>query len=682
MVEKQAAESVPLVFDRDVSILQEKMRLINVLFSSIKSTLDLNPSQNPEDLPFQLMSLKTRYLPHYLQYSDKILTELLRYPDQYELKKTTMQILIYIYDSRDMGILDRPLPEESRTNNNITIRTVNATEQVPEYSRTLDSLLTVDDFSKQLFSICRTFAPKMPSATVNSIAIIIGSTLQGNLTYNAEMTAARVQEKTKTIRPVMEILKKGQTIVREGDTITSEILKKINILNHQTHSSSISYVLGVLLIQIIFLFIFGYFILRNSRHLVLDRQSTWILGSIVLLFMVYTFLLGRTDIINDSRIEFSLLLPIPFMTMIVAILYNSWAANLIGLNIIFFTTFITGGDLTTILISFSSALMGLLIVGRVERRSDFLRGGFVMGITNALLVMAISLMHEIPFKTYHVNMQISVVHGLINSIMVMGFIPLFENMFGITTRFKLLELSDLNADVFKRMLLEAPGTYNHSLLVSTMAEAACQEINANHLLARVGAFYHDIGKIDDAGMYIENRITDPRAKELSPTEYSQLIISHVRKGVDLARKFDLPESVIDFIREHHGKSTMTFFYHQALEEADREDRIDEVNKSDFQYPGPKPHSRETAIVMLADTIEAASRSVSEPTKAKLEGMVNKIIFNKLNEGDLEMADLTMVELTVIRKSFIKILTGIFHTRIEYPDQADVKKLERKARREE
>ena len=676
IIAKQASQSVPLVFDKDALVVQEKLRIATILFNSIKNAIDQNPPQNQDEMITLLAILKSRYLPRYLHYNDKTLIGLLRYPDQNELKKITSQILIYIYDNRD-----KPLPDEFRSNNNITIRTINASEQIQEYSRTLDSLITPDNLSRQIYGICRSFAPNLQPGTLNSLVTIVTSTLQSNISFNQDETSARIEEKTKLVKPVMEVLKKGQTIIREGDTVTSEVLKRLEILNRQAHSSSISYILGVLLIQTLFLAIFGYFILRNSHYLVPDRESTLILGGLVLLFMIYTFFLGRTEIISGSRIEFALLLPVPFMTMIVALLYNSWLANLIGLNVIFFTTFITGGDFDSILISFSSALMGLLIVGRVERRSDFLRGGFIMGLINALLVMGISLMHEVPFRVFHVNMQLAIAHGLINSILVMGLIPLFENLFGITTRFKLLELSDLNADIFKRMLLEAPGTYNHSLLVSTMAEAACQEINGNHLLARVGAFYHDIGKIDDAGMFIENRISDPRAKVLSPTEYSQLIISHVRKGVDLARKYDLPESVIDFIREHHGKSTMSFFYHQALEEADREDRIDEVNKSSFQYPGPKPHSRETAIVMLADTIEAASRSIKEPSYAKLEGLVTKIIFNKLNEGDLEMSDLTMSELTVIKNSFIKILTGIFHTRIEYPEQADLKKLESKAHRE-
>ncbi len=271
--------------------------------------------------------------------------------------------------------------------------------------------------------------------------------------------------------------------------------------------------------------------------------------------------------------------------------------------------------------------------------------------------------------------QLAIANGILNSILVLGIFPIYEHVFDITTKFKLLELSDLNADIFKKMLLNAPGTYNHSLLVSTLAEAACKEIRGNYMLARVGAFYHDIGKIPDAGVYIENGITDMRAKKFSPREYSKLIISHVDKGVSMAKASGLPESVIDFISEHHGTSTMTYFYHQALENASSS--TDElVDKNDFQYRGPKPRSKETAIVMLADAIEAASRSIKDPTRDKIEGMVRKIIYNKLNDGELDSSGLSMVELKKVQNVFLNMLYGIFHTRIEYPDADRVKDLEK------
>jgi cyclic-di-AMP phosphodiesterase PgpH len=301
---------------------------------------------------------------------------------------------------------------------------------------------------------------------------------------------------------------------------------------------------------------------------------------------------------------------------------------------------------------------------------------------NSLIVIAVGLMNELVINDIIKNIELALANGIISAIFILGIFPVYENIFGITTKFRLLELSDLNAPIFRKMLIKAPGTYNHSLMVANMAEAACKDIGVNYLLARVGGYYHDIGKIENAGIFIENKVTDSRTKHLTSREYSKLIISHVEKGVDVAHKSKLPENIIDFIREHHGKSTMTFFYHQALESADSSDDPENINKSDFQYSGPKPHTKETAIIMLADAVEAASRSLQEPTHVKLESLVKKIIHNKLNDEDLEYSDLTMAEMNKIQKSFLRILYGMFHTRIEYPEAEDVEKLENRVMKKE
>jgi putative nucleotidyltransferase with HDIG domain len=394
--------------------------------------------------------------------------------------------------------------------------------------------------------------------------------------------------------------------------------------------------------------------------------------------MLYAFFVSRFESPINSKLTFALMLPLSFVTIILSILYNRYLSILTGLFIVFFATMISGGNISTAIISFSTALLGVFVNEKVEKRTDFLRGGLIVGIINSIIVLSVALIQEIP--VLNINFVqitgIAFANGFINSILVLGILPLYENLFGITTKFKLLELSDLNADIFKEMLMKAPGTYNHSMLVSTISEAACKEIGANHLLARVGAYYHDIGKIPDAGMYIENRVTDPRAKLMSPKEYAQLIISHVEKGVRIAEQNELPDGIIDFIRAHHGQSTMTFFYHQSLESAETAEH-ESIRKSDFQYPGPRPHGKETAVVMLADSIEAAARSLQNPSYEKLDGLVQKIIFNKLNEGELEFSDLSMTELRVIQETFFSLLKGIFHSRIEYPEDYDLKKLEKK-----
>lgn len=677
MEKKRAAETVPLVFDKDASVLLEKLKLISVLFDHIAVTLTENPPIGTNDLTFQLFSLKKR-LPSYLQYNDNVLLEMMKYPAREDLKKSIHKILIYIYDNNEMGLLDKEFRSPPDiTSDNITVRIINYSDIREEVSKNIYNLETMDTIAGKLYNICYSTAPNLPRPTLNAVVTIVMSQLKANLTFNLEETKRRINERVLNVKPVMGIIKKGQIIVREGDTITTDILNKIHILNKNAEKSNLSFIFGTFLLQLVFLVIFGYFITRYKKIFIVDKESSIIVFSLLLIFMLYTYFIAQTQSKLLTEYRFIFFLPIPFITMMVSILYNVYLAMMIGVYVVFFTSSMIGGDLVTVIISFSSALLGVLVCGDIEKRTDVIRGGFIIGIINAVIITAIGLMKGILFIDIVKNIHIPIANGVFNSILVLGIFPVYESIFGITTRFKLHELSDLNADIFKKMLVHAPGTYNHSLIVSTMAETACNDIEANHLLARVGSFYHDIGKIEDSGIYIENKLTDPRSKHLSSTEYSRLIISHVEKGVNLARQYRLPVSVINFIREHHGTSIMTYFYHQALENASTGSTGVEILKEDFQYPGPKPQSKETAIVMLADAIEAASRSIKNPTSASMEGLVKKIIFNKLNDGELESSELSMSELKLVEKAFLKILNGIFHTRIEYPDAEDVRVLEKK-----
>ncbi len=678
MEKQRVSEMVPLVFDKDQSILEDKLRVVRVLFSHVARTLKENPPSRTDDRAFQLISLKND-LPEYLQYPDRVLYALLRYRNTESLHKTINRILIYIYD---MGILEQPYQDPLNVNNsNVTIRTVNTSGTSREVSKKLEELKTIDGVKKDLYGTCYSIAPNLPKDVLYAVYVVVKGMLNPNLEFNKEETRRRINETVNSVKPVMGKLKKGQSIAREGDTITTDMLRKIEVLNKHTAYTSINYIVGVLLIQLGFLLIFGYFLIAFYQNLIVDSKMPLIIFTLVLFFMTYTFILAQSESMLTGNLVFSLLLPIPFITMMLAITYNIHIAMLIGIYLVFLTGMVTRGDFTAIILAFSSALSGVFVVGDVERRNDFLRGGFVIGLINSLIVVSTGLIEERSFQDMFSNVELAFGNGIINSILVLGIFPVYESIFGITTKFKLLELSDLNAPLFKKMLIKAPGTYNHSLMVATMSETACREIGANSLLARVGSYFHDIGKIEDAAFYIENKVSDPRAKKLSPYEYSRLIISHVEKGVTLAKKNGLPEEIIKFIQEHHGKTTMTYFYHQAMEASDN-NGDESIQRSDFEYPGPRPQSRESAVVMLADSVEAASRSLNEPTPARLESLVRRITYNKLNEGELESSDLTMLDLNRIQKAFLQVLNGIFHTRIEYPEQQDLEDLEERVKQKQ
>lgn len=673
-----ALQGEKLVFDKDTSVLEDNIKSADILLSALIKTIEESIPAGIVDLDGQLEMLKSR-LPRSQYYSDEILLSLLLYDNPRQLKSSVIKILIYIYDYKGLGVLDLEYDNPLKLNiRSVTIRSDDSPDSDEEVLAVLDDLQTVDNVKQRLYNICYSVAPFLPQETLIAVSAVIKNYLKPNLAFNSEETLRRIDEKLKEIKPVTGLLKKGQTIIREGDTVTNDIIQKIAIINKYAKTSHINFIMGLILLQVIFVALLSFFTFTYELYYFPDRKGIIVICSLIMFFMTYVFFIENFEMARASKVSYILLMPIPFITMMISILYNIYLSLFVGLYIVFFALMIVGIDTQSVYLAFSSAVMGTFINLHVDKRSDFFKGGLILGVINAIIITAIALIENTPWKIALTNSELAIASGILNSILALGIFPIYEHFFDITTKFKLLELSDLNANIFKKMLLNAPGTYNHSLVVSTLAEAACKEINANYMLARVGAFYHDIGKINDPGIYIENGITDIRAKRMSPTEYSKLILSHVSKGVTMARKHGLPEAVIDFIREHHGTSTMTFFYHQALESASG-NTSEPVSRNDFQYPGPQPQSKESAIVMLADSIEAASRSLKDPSKEKLEGMVRKIIYNKLNDGDLDDSGLSMVELKVVQNVFLRMLFGIFHTRIEYPDSERIKDLEKEAR---
>jgi putative nucleotidyltransferase with HDIG domain len=250
-------------------------------------------------------------------------------------------------------------------------------------------------------------------------------------------------------------------------------------------------------------------------------------------------------------------------------------------------------------------------------------------------------------------------NGLFSSLLALGAFPVLEQLLNAPTRFRLIELSDLNAPILKRLLAVAPGTYSHSVSVSHLAESACRDIGADALLARVGAYYHDIGKIEQPEYFVENQAGYNRHDDMNPRLSATVIRSHVKLGVEKARALGLPDEVVAIVAEHHGNGLITWFY-------DRASKDESVDPEDFSYPGQPPTSKESAVVMLADAAEAASRALKKPTAARLDGLIKDIILERFNGGQFERCDLTFRDLETIRGSFTRILAGHFHARIEYP----------------
>jgi len=319
-----------------------------------------------------------------------------------------------------------------------------------------------------------------------------------------------------------------------------------------------------------------------------------------------------------------------------------------------------------VLFLISAISSGILIFG-VHRRMEIIRAGFIIGL---IQVASLAFINNFAFQD-PIKYVALMFNGIASSILVVGILPVFEYLFKTVANISLLELTDFNHPLLQRMVQEAPGTYHHSLIVGNLSEAACAAVGANALLARIGAYYHDIGKLNKPEYFSENQgINQSKHDALSPTMSKLIITKHVTEGVELAKKYNLNPRIINFILEHHGTSLVYYFYRRALESLEEDQ---EIKEEGFRYPGPKPQTKETAIVLLADSVEAATRALREPTPSSIEEIVQKIINNKFIDGQLDECDLTLKDLEKISAVFIRILSGIYHGRITYPEDSTPKK---------
>jgi putative nucleotidyltransferase with HDIG domain len=299
-----------------------------------------------------------------------------------------------------------------------------------------------------------------------------------------------------------------------------------------------------------------------------------------------------------------------------------------------------------------------------EKRMDLVKAGLIIAADNIATMTAVLLWQYSPAGLYPPSLFWAAFNGIASGMLVLGVLSPLEHALKAATSFRLIELSDLNVPILRRLFTSAPGTYSHSIMVANLAEAACLDIGANPLLARVGAYYHDLGKMENPDYFVENQTDYNRHDDMAPRLSATVIRSHVKLGVEKARQLGLPQEVVDIVSEHHGNSLITWFYDKALKQEDSSKAT--ISKEDFSYPGDPPHSRESAIVMLADVAEAAVRTLEKPTAGKIEKFIQELIGRKVEHNQLAQSELTFRDLEVIKNAFVRVLAGYYHSRIEYP----------------
>ena len=413
----------------------------------------------------------------------------------------------------------------------------------------------------------------------------------------------------------------------------------------------------------LFLLMIGWFLL--IMFLIPNHQQMFreILVQVIFFVVVYFVVaFGRKLDFLSSPYALPMIIPASLFIMLITNLYGKTEALILSLVMSLGVLNAANWALEPFLYTFATSLCSVVIVHKIEKRIDLIFASIVLALYNIVMLVLFIVISNETFTNMGRSIVGVAVNGFISGILTLGFLTPLEIILNTASVFRLMDLSDLNNPLMRKMLVNASGTYNHSMMVAQLAENACREIGANPLIARVGAYYHDIGKLEQSQYFVENQKGENKHDDINPTLSASVIKSHVKKGIEKAQQLHLPKSIVDIIAEHHGNSVIAYFYNEAKE------KDPTLTPEDFSYPGNPPSTRESAVVMLADTVEAACRTLEKPSVTRLEKFITTLINAKVEHKQLDNCDLTFRDVSKIKEAFVQVLAGYYHSRIEYPDQ--------------
>lgn len=611
--QKQKMDSVPLQYNKNLEIKKEALEQIDNLFFQVSKLME---SQTDEKEKIEELRRETQ-----INLSEEEVRSLLN------LDRAQGKVLYDTLISIMNNVLDLDIREDNQ-----------------------------EDIKKAQDTIAVNFNSSKLSRVLRDLGIRIGTLeIKPNFFYDEEKTDELKEEAKKSVEPVL--VKKGQIIVKEGEPVEKRDLVILGDLGLLDNDTNIYIYISVIALVLLVMFLQWLYLYKYYRELFYDSGKL-ILVSVLTCISV---LLARTLAIISP-----FLIPLACVPMLFTLLINykiSLTSNIMNCILI---SAVVQFNIEITLIAILNSILGAVALKKLQQRNDILYASLFVGVMNIVLTFTVGFLISNNLLEIFKKSGYSFVGSITSAILTIGFLPFFESTFDIVTTIKLLELSNPNHPVQKRLLLEAPGTYHHSILVANLAEVAAEQVGGNPVLARVAAYYHDIGKIKRPMFFKENQVgKDNPHDKINPNLSTLIITSHVKDGLDIAKEYKLPTIIRDAIQQHHGTSLVKYFYVTAKNTSDKPE---EVKEEDFKYPGPVPETKEIAILMLADSVEAAVRSISEPTKGKIEEMVNNIIKARLNEGQLDNCDLTLKDINKIRTAFLKALSGIYHQRIEYPTE--------------
>jgi len=674
---KQAEKSAQEVYDYAPQMAQELKDKLSEFFVKMRELYPISKSRKEEAITVPESFRKER--------EEELLSEL-----GVELKQEELELLKRFYFDPEILnraervidqlyqspiVIDREILEKVE-GKGIVVHNLQTDEQ--RELRDFSQIKDLKQARRELSYLIRKEFAGYPNNLKQVMGEIIGELLRPNLTFNKQATEQAKREKVEAVKPVYFKLKKGEVIVRRGDRIELEQWKKLQAIQNrgQKFGGGILF-LGLLIILTLGQFFSYHFAERNIKKFKLQFKdliflSLCLVVSLLILKLV-VYLGGNLKEIFSlpEEVSFYYLAGIAGSAMVVRMILNSEVAVIYSLLLAGFSGLVLNFDFYPVLYHLIGCLVVADEVGVCEQRSKIFRAGVFLGLVNVIMVFAFALMQKNiqDQELLLYNSIFAFSGGILSAILTTGLVPALESIFNYSTNIKLLELLNQEHPLLKRLSLHAPGTHQHSLLVANLAEAAAEGIRANPILARVMAMYHDIGKLNKPEYFAENQREgkNPHLK-IKPTMSALILINHVKEGIELAEKYHLPREVIEGIRQHHGTSLMKFFYEKAKEMENPE--VDTIEEEDFRYPGPKPQTREAGILMLADIVESASRTIQDPNPAKIKGTVDNLINRAFIDGQLDECELTLKDLHEIAKAFVKVLGAMYHSRPDYPEPVE------------
>ena len=504
---------------------------------------------------------------------------------------------------------------------------------------------------------------------VNAAKKIAVNFIIPDLKYNQEETDKVLNAVSEAVPRTIGIVRENEKIVSKHDVINEMTRLKLEsykrVRNEQmSYKDVLSQQAGRFLFVATMLFLVGIFFFKMRSAIFENNVKIILISTIILLecFLSYLSLNLKIDVPGEYLVF------IAISALLLTIIFDSRVSFYVNVIICILVSAIRGGDYDILVPNFTAAIMAIYSVRDIKKRSQIFVSMIYVLIGYALTILAMGIERNDSFDIIKSQLYVASVNSVLSPILAYGLLIFYEKVFGVATDLVFLELSDFNNPLLRELSSKAPGTFHHSIVMGNLSEQAAKEIGANQILARVGCYYHDIGKIVSPDYFVENQLeTKNKHEQLNPSLSAKMIISHVKNGIKLAEKYRIPAEIINFIPMHHGTTLVSYFYEKARTE---EGTTENIHDYIYRYPGPKPQSKETGIVMLADAVEASTRAIEDPTPAKLETQIDEIIKSRFMEGELDDCDLTLKDLIKIKHSFLKTLVGIHHHRIKYPEQDD------------